>query len=264
VRASAPHKGGRGLGGPRCPADGWALCRKATSAPDLHITRHDLIGARTDSESGLGDDAVTSSGPKKGVNDLDRCRISRDPIPPGRERKHQGGGGSPPARASESPRDNECAECCADFTSRELFDRHPVRRHDPDERRCLSVTEMKGRAGGSMAAAAGPTRPGRCAHGASSRSRRCCFSALGGSANTTLLRPGVLEDFRAAFGPRSGTPRFARANAAEAAPPLLGAPGREEVIRGFRRSGISGPVKWSEVEAAAYEASKTARQACVS
>ncbi len=32
--------------------------------------------------------------------------------------------------------------CGADFTSLELFDRHRVGRHEPDDRRCLSVDEM--------------------------------------------------------------------------------------------------------------------------
>jgi hypothetical protein len=38
---------------------------------------------------------------------------------------------------------NECAECGADFTSLELFDRHRVGRHEPDERHCLSGDEMR-------------------------------------------------------------------------------------------------------------------------
>jgi hypothetical protein len=38
---------------------------------------------------------------------------------------------------------NECAACGADFTSLEFFDRHRVGRHVPDERRCLTIAEMK-------------------------------------------------------------------------------------------------------------------------
>jgi hypothetical protein len=37
---------------------------------------------------------------------------------------------------------NACASCGADFTSVRLFDAHRVGRHQPDERRCLSVDEM--------------------------------------------------------------------------------------------------------------------------
>src|SRR5207237_5931930 len=50
------------------------------------------------------------------------------------------GGGTPPRDRSrrESHRG-------ADFTSLELFDRHRVGRHDPDERSCLTVAEMKAR-----------------------------------------------------------------------------------------------------------------------
>jgi hypothetical protein len=38
---------------------------------------------------------------------------------------------------------NECAGCGYDFTSVKLFDRHRVGRHEPDERRCLTVDEME-------------------------------------------------------------------------------------------------------------------------
>jgi hypothetical protein len=38
---------------------------------------------------------------------------------------------------------NQCAGCGADFTSLEVFDRHRVGRHESDERRCLSLAEMR-------------------------------------------------------------------------------------------------------------------------
>jgi len=40
---------------------------------------------------------------------------------------------------------NECGECGLDFSSVEAFDKHRVGRHEPLERRCLSLEELKER-----------------------------------------------------------------------------------------------------------------------
>jgi hypothetical protein len=72
------------------------------------------------------------------------------PITHGRDRRRlsvNGGrlGPSPFRRPKEKALNplNDCTACGAHFTSLELFDRHRVGRHDPDERRCLTVAEMK-------------------------------------------------------------------------------------------------------------------------